>query len=59
MADPKPRKIVAILHGNGPVMETDAGRPKASHLLEMEGRMAGIALKQFVILIRELANFRG
>ena len=58
-ADPYPIHSPFYLDGKRPVVCPHAHRPHFSDLLEVERRMAGIRLENFVILVRELPHICG
>ena len=56
MANPEPDDIGAILNGCRSVMDADTGRPHPPDLFEVEGRMPGVILEQFVVCIGKRLN---
>jgi len=45
MAGPKPHEVLAVLHGERPVVNPNPNRPEAPDLLEMQGRMPRVAFQ--------------
>jgi hypothetical protein len=58
-ADPEPDQIVAIAHAERPVVETDAHRPEAACLLEMQRRVERVRFQAREIAVGEIAIASG
>src|SRR4051794_39182845 len=58
-SDPEPQIAAFHLHGQSPVTASNPCRPKATDLLEMQGRMLWILLEQFVVLVGERSDVGG
>jgi len=54
--DPDPEQVIAVLNGQGTVVETYANGPKLADFLEVERRMPWIGDEQLVISVGELLN---
>lgn len=54
--DPEPHQAVSRLHSESPMVGPDAGRPKATDLLEVERRIPRIALRMIEGVIGRLAH---
>jgi hypothetical protein len=55
-ADPHPKQVFPIFHGEGAIMQADANRPQPAYLLESQRRVARIIAKQFVVPVRQTLN---
>jgi hypothetical protein len=58
-ANPKPNQLRFCLHGDGPIMNADACRPKPANFFEMQRGMLRFLLEQRKILIGEFLNVGG
>ncbi len=56
---PEPHHDIFMFHGKRPVMQADPGGPKASQLLEVQGRVLRVSSQQLVGLVSQAAYIAG